>query len=450
MQLRAYQKDAIDRCRSEFKAGRKRVVLVIPTGGGKTLIGSEVVRLAVARKHRVLWLAHRTELIEQAAVALHRRGIHAGAIAASAAAPIDRTAPVQVASVQTLLARDIRPEAQLVVWDECHHASEGAAEWVKLLEAYPAAPVLGLTATPERGDGSGLAPLFDGLVVGETVRRLTMDGWLVPCDVFAPERMLESGQLAKHPLAAYQEHAPGSQAILFARSVEEAERYAEEFIKANVSARCIHAGTPEDDRRAALEAFRARALRVLTNVYVLTEGTDLPTAQTCILARGASTAGIYLQMVGRVLRPADGKGRAILLDLRGVSRLHGPPEDERVFSLEGRAIARALQTYCPVCGVLRQAGAACEGCGWQPDARDEAPSKIVESPLVKYARKIAEGPEQRAETLRRWMRQHMEQEVSVKRVWWKYKAVYGEPPPIDDWFRAHRDLGLPPPRKKAS
>ena len=158
-----------------------RIVGVSPTGSGKTRVATEIVRRSVAKGKRVLWLAHRTELVEQAGRTLVGAGLVVGVIAASSTWTINLDAPVQVASIQTLLARGIYPEADLVVWDECHHCSEAAAEWCSLLTHYPRAFVVGLTATPERGDGSGLAPLFESLVVGATVRELTALQHLVPC-----------------------------------------------------------------------------------------------------------------------------------------------------------------------------------------------------------------------------------------------------------------------------
>lgn len=241
--LRDYQQAAVTRVRDAMRAGGKRVVLVLPTGAGKTRTGSAIVERAVARGSRVVWLAHRTELIEQTAKTLHDFGLPVGVVAASSAWPIDPSAPVQVCSVQTLLAREHRPPADLLVWDECHHASESAPTWAALLAAYPEVRTLGLTATPERGDGSGLAPLFDQLVVGVTVRDLTEQGHLVPCEVSRPGRLLKPGELARDPLEAYRADANGMQGFLFAKSVEEAQRYAEQFTAAGVRAVCVHAGT---------------------------------------------------------------------------------------------------------------------------------------------------------------------------------------------------------------
>lgn len=429
--LRDYQTSAVLRVREAMRAGAKRVVLVLPTGAGKTRTGAAIVERAIGRGSRVVWLAHRTELIEQTAKTLHEHGLPVGVVAASSAWPIDLSAPVQVCSVQTLLARKFHPPADLLVWDETHHVSEGAPAWAALLAAYPAVPTIGLTATPERSDGSGLAPLFDRLVVGVTVRELTEQGHLVPCEVSRPGRLLKPGELARDPLEAYQADAKGMQGFLFAKSVEEAQRYADQFTAAGVRAVCIHAGTKAEDRAIALELFKQGVIKILSNVYVFTEGTDLPMAQVCILARGASTAGIYLQMVGRVLRPHRGKTSAMLIDLRGVSHVHLMPEDERSFELTGKGIRGGGEiAKCKVCKSALGEGYPCATCGYAPDAGDAqgGESTVVNEPMVRFARMIAMGPAQREETCERWIRAALLKGHNPRSVFYKWKAVYQEPP----------------------
>jgi superfamily II DNA or RNA helicase len=438
--LRAYQTEAMELVRASMLRGHRRVVLVIPTGGGKTRIAAEIVRLTVGNGKRVVWLAHRTELVGQAARTLTELGLRVGIIAADVAR--DDGAPVQVASIQTLVARaTVRPPADLIVWDEAHHASEAAAEWSGLLDAYPNIRVLGLTATPERGDGTGLEPIFTDLVVGTTVRKLTMAGHLVPCEVVRPDTWLKSNRRAGNPLAAepldaYREHARGQQGFLFASTVEEASRYAEQFSVAGIRAVCVHAQTPPDERAQALARFREGAVRVLTNCYVFTEGTDLPMATVCILARSVGTAGGFLQMVGRVLRPAPGKTSALLIDLPGVSHVHGMPEDERLYRLTGQAIALA-GAACRSCGAPIDVY-PCPACGFSPSLPldlDTSGTVIVHETMQKFARKIAEGPQQREETFHRWIAAARAKGWKLRSVGFKWKGVYGTPVEAEPWWR---------------
>lgn len=449
--LREYQTAFLAEVSKAWHAGALRVCGVLPTGAGKTITAAAGVERVITRGRKALWVAHREELVEQAARTLEDFGLHVGVIAASSDRDFDPSAPVQVASVQTLLARGYFPRVDLLVADECHHYGDTSEEWSKLLtEHYSRTRVLGLTATPERGDGTGLGPLFDELVVGVSVAELVKLNasdpaqGLVWCDVVRPDRMLKSGELAQDPLDAWKEHAAGRPTIVFCRNVEKARELAERFNGAGVPTRCIHAKTPKDDRAFALEAFRSGLVKVLTCVYVLTEGTDLPLAEVCLLARGAGTQTIFMQMVGRVLRPAPGTGKrdALLIDLQGVSWLHRMPEDPRIFSLTGKAITvLGGPPKCPVCGALRDEGDGCASCGWQPGAaRDDAPETITNDPLVKYARKRAEGPQQRRETLVRWIRAEMLKGFKPTSVFHKWRATYGVDLTRDEFTRGWQEI----------
>jgi superfamily II DNA or RNA helicase len=428
--LRDYQQAAIDRARNALANGARAICLVCPTGGGKTVIGSDIVRRTVERGGRALWLAHRTELVDQAAGTLERLGLRVGAIAAGSQRPPNPYAPVQVASIQTLLARaEARPRATVVVFDECHHAASDT--YSTLLGAYSDSVRIGLTATPERGDGRGLGNMFDRLLVVARIRELTDAGALVPCEIIRPASMLRPGQIAQRPVDAYLAHASSRSAIVFSPSLVVAAQHTEEFRALGISAQMVDQGTPAGERRAALERFRAGELRVLVNVQVLTEGTDLPRASAAILARGCGTAGLYLQMAGRILRPHESKQDALLIDLRGVSYQHGHPADDRTYSLDGRGIRReneagSDQQYCRVCGAPVAPGVPCAECGTA--ARTAKPLVVTGAALVRYERKRAEGPEERARTLARWIREGRERDFKPGWAFAKFRAVYGNWP----------------------
>lgn len=333
--LRDYQLKTLDMTRAEIRAGKRAPCIVVPTGGGKTRIGAEIAKGHTAKGGRVLWTAHRVELVAQAADRLRAEGIERLGIVAAGVEP-DPGAPVQVASIQTLAARGELPDASLVIHDESHHYA--AAEWGAIAQHYAAAYRIGLTATPERSDGKPLGDLFDAIVAPVSVAELTLAGYLVPCEVHAPPKRMR--EMAGDPVDRYLEMARGRRAIFFAASVAQAEEIATRLCGDGIPAKCIHADTPADERAHALADFSAGNLIALTNVYVLTEGTDLPPAEVCVLARGFGHASTYLQCVGRVLRPspATGKTSAMVIDLCGVSRRFGVPADPREYSLDGRAI----------------------------------------------------------------------------------------------------------------
>lgn len=425
MILRDYQEHAIADARASCAAGRRAPLIVSPTGSGKTTIGGAIaVRHLAAGGSRVLWLAHRRELIEQAASRLTDFGLTVGVIAANACRP-NPFARVQVASVQALRAREQTPAASLVVFDEAHHFP--AAEWRGLAKAYASSVRIGLTATPERGDGQGLGELFDAIVVAATIRDLTDAGHLVPCVVVAPSAPLKSGQIAQRPVDAYVEHARERRAIVFAPHVKAARQYLDEFIAAGIPTGLVHGELPVNERSSVIRDYRAGRTRVLVNVNVLTEGFDDPPTSCAILARGCGTPGLYLQMVGRILRPAPGKRDAVLLDLRGVVHVHGRPDEDRSYSLEGRAIRldddAPAARFCLVCGAPL-AGVACEECGKAPNEL-EAP-KVTGTALVKYEKKRRESDDDRISTLARWLL--VARSKGFKEGWAhaKYRAVYGD------------------------
>lgn len=430
-----HQQSGIDRAREAMRAGHRRIVLVSPTGSGKSRLGTELVAQCVAKGKRAVWSCHRTELVDQAAATLTKAGLRVGVISAGSALPADPDAPVQVASLQTMIARGTRPPADLLVPDECHHLAEDAETWASVLDAYPNVATIGLTATPERGNGTGLDPIFTHLIQVVSVRDLTMSGHLVPCKVIRPDTYLKKrgdtgAVLAQDPVEAYCEHTPGQQGFLFAPTIEEAKAYAERLEAAGHVSRAVHQGTPADERRAILDGFRAGRIRMLCNVFVFTEGTDLPAATVCILARGCSTAGTYLQMVGRVLRVAKGKTEAVLLDLPGVSWLHGLPEDDRVWSLKGRACIVA-SAKCKVCGVP-VTDWPCPSCGYDPEPADPlgatADTTIVNAKLSVIERLLAHGPEQQQQTFVRWMVEAALKGRSPGTVIARWKKLYGVPP----------------------
>lgn len=438
-QLRPYQLDAIAALRLAASQGSRAVLAVSPTGSGKTTIASQIAASAVARGRRVLWLAHRAELVEQAFDRLCEFGLEVGCIAASSSRPPNPYCPVQVASIQTLLARNERPRADILIYDECHHAVSD--EWSTLVRDYSNATLLGFTATPERSDGKGLGAIFDRIVVVARVRELVDDGYLVPCDLIRPADRLRAGSIAQRPVDAYLAHARGRRCIVFSPSVPAAEAHAEEFNGLGVMARVVTGKTPRAERELLMTAFKTGKIQVLVNVYVATEGFDVPNVSAVILARGCGTAGTYIQMAGRGARPSPGKSEYLLIDLHGVSHVHGSPEDDREYSLDGKGIRRAqdleidMGASCRVCGAPIEPGEACAECGTAP--RELEPPKVTGDPLVKYAAKRREDDGKRAETLARWMRDCASKGHKAGAARHRYRAVYGEWPPHAVEHAAH-------------
>lgn len=375
MGLRDYQLEAFSAATREFRAGKRRIVLVAPTGAGKTVIGCEFVRRIAERGGRVLWLTHRRELIRQAGERLVREGLTDLHVCAASGMVGHPSAPITVASVSTIYSRKLAPRADVVVWDECHHTV--ARTYKAIADEYPNAVHLGLTATPERSDKRPLGDVFDAMVVVASYKRLIEAGHLCPIEVVAPPARVEGG-LAEDPAAALARIAPGRPAVVFCSSVPAAKELALRIPRAA----CVDGLSKTRD--ADLAAFARGDLDVLTNVHVLTEGWDSPRAEVCMLARGCGADGTFLQMVGRVMRPFEGKARALLIDLAGVVWEHGLPDDPREYSLHGRAISSVAALpalrLCPMCGRTARSTPVCARCGyeWPPPE----PPKIVPSSLA--------------------------------------------------------------------
>ena len=430
--LRPYQSRAVEAVRRQWASGVRSVCLVLPTGGGKTVTATELCSPFA----RVLWIAHRRELIEQAAESL-RRG-RWGRSRVGLIAPRHTyvpAAPIQVATVQTLLARSRqRPSADLVVWDECHH--ERAESYSRITAAYPDALQLGLTATPERSDGKPLGDGFSGLVVGATYSELLEDGHLVPCRVYQPPESIGKRALAQDPLDAYQRYTAGQSAFVFVASVALARETARRFTGAGVPAAVVECHTPPDERVRALRAFADGSVRVLVNVATLTEGVDIPRASACILARGCSHVGLYLQIAGRILRPAPGKSEATLVDLTGASLTHGLPTADRAYSLSGDGICSASVASlrnCLQCGaVFPSRPGPCPICGYDPPRREPPPPRIYSLEL----REVFAGPATPQEAKRR---EHDRLRALARERGWapywvvrEYRKLFGEDPVLDD------------------
>ena len=417
MELRDYQAPALDAVRASYKHGHKSVVCVAPTGSGKSVMIGHVAKGAIKQGRRVVVIAHRTELVDQLRRTLHLvTGDMVGTIAAGSFGARYPDARIQVASVQTLMSRGL-PKADLCILDEAHHYV--ADDWQSVRRVAPLH--LGFTATPQRSDGRGLKAAFTSMVVVAQIPELIERGYLCPVDVVAPRKLLPAGTLAMDPADALRKHGHGK-AVVFCRFVDDAVRLAD-----RVGGRVVHGAMGALERQQNLQWFRATTNAVLCNVFVLTEGWDAPEVETCVLARGCSTVGTYLQMVGRVLRPAPGKERATLIDLRGVVHSLGAPDEPRSWTLEGKGLKGTGDdntALCPICsGVL--VDGCCDMCGHRSE---RAVQRIVNEPMVRYAKKRAESTYERAATLRRWQ---LEGRARGYRPGWayaKYRAVYGHAP----------------------
>lgn len=390
--LRPFQAQAVAEIRGAYMAGHRRVLFVLPTGGGKTYTFVYIAEQAAIRGNRVCILVHRQELVDQASRSLHAIGCNHGIIAAGYRQ--DLSQGVQVASVQTLARRLHTIPAdffQLLIVDEAHHAVAGT--WAKVLAAMPRAHVLGVTASPIRLDGRGLGDQFETLIEGPDAGWLTANDFLVPARVFAPpgldlsgikrfdtrkghdeaEARLRQGQAMGDAVSHYRrtiEPQHNGTAIAFCVSVAHADAMAEAFRAQGIAAAMLDGSMDRGERRRLIADLGAGVLKVLTSCDIVSEGTDIPSVTGAILLRPTDSLGLHLQQVGRVLRPCPGKSHAIINDHVGNSLRHGLPTDPREWSLDGRtkrkrAASDAMPVrVCPSCfATLPSTVAVCTECG---------------------------------------------------------------------------------------
>lgn len=392
IRLRDYQQSMIDDARAAYRAGHRAVLFNLPTGGGKTITASTVVHGAATKGRRVWWLTHRRELSEQASQTFHGLGIPHGTVSAGRVS--DPAALVQVASIQTIARRLHRlPPPDFLVFDECHHI--GAAQWEALFNAFPAAKILGLTATPWRLDGQGLGKWFSHMVTGPTVAHLIEQGSLSPYRMFSPatpdlagvgtvagdyKRGALSAAMNKPTIVGdaighYRRLCEGKRAVAFAAGVENSRAIAAQFCAAGIPAEHVDGSMASEMRDAAVDRFRRGETLVLSNSDLFGEGFDVPAIEAAILLRPTQSLSLYLQQVGRALRPSEGKAEAIILDHAGNSHKHGLPDDVREWSLADREKrARGEQAevavrQCEECFYVYRPAPACPCCGHVPPVK---------------------------------------------------------------------------------
>ena len=387
MELRKYQVKAINKTAISLRQGNQAPLIVLPTGAGKTVIFSEIAKRAVLKNNNVLILVHRRELIKQASQKLANINIPHGIIAAGFK-PSNHQ--IQVASVQTIVRRLKSTSFQpaLIIIDEAHHSVAGS--WKKVLDHFSKAKRIGVTATPCRLSGEGLREMFDDLIIGPTVKNLVHAGFLSPHKVFgAPQKInfkkvkmrggdYATDQLAEEMLKAditgdavkqYKKHANGLPAIAFCVNVEHAESVKANFNNSGISADIITGSMNTDDRDQVINGLSTGKTQVLVSIEVISEGFDLPQVSCAILLRKTASLGLYLQQVGRILRPQENK-TAIVLDHVGNTITHGFIDDQRYWSLDAKKKSKknqekapAVQT-CKKCFATFKPQSTCPECGY--------------------------------------------------------------------------------------
>jgi superfamily II DNA or RNA helicase len=430
--LRPYQIDAENKIRAAFAAGHRAPLYVLPTGGGKTVTFASIAQSADRRGKRVLIIAHRVELVDQIVGALRQFDIHPAVVAAGYHNTRGRVSneSVTVASVQTLVRR-LKDFAapDLIICDEAHHATAGNS-WSEIMRGYPNARRLGVTATPIRLDGRGLKSTFDTMILGPNVQELIQMGYLVRPRVFAPptvdtsglhkrmgefkadesQALMDTPSITGDALSHYRKHCDGLPGLAFCTSVQHAHNVATQFNNAGVSAVALDGGTDREIRRIAVQDFRDGKIKLLASCDLFSEGFDVPGAHIGIMLRPTASMALFLQQVGRVLRPADGKTHATILDHVGNTMRFGMPDAIREWELTDEIMRKKKKAeegirVCAKCFAASSARAkVCIDCGnvfpVQPRQElVEREGELVELTAEEIAKKNARREQGRAATL---------------------------------------------------
>lgn len=420
MQFRYYQDSAVKKVRDSIRRGVRRVLLYSPTGSGKTMMAGEIMRLANEKDKRVTFVVNRVTLVKQASKHLRKtlelpHGIIQG----------DNTwnthRPLLLCSIQTLARRGF-PNCDLVLIDEAHGAV--SPTYKNLIEHYGklGVPIIGLSATPFT---RGLANVFDELVVAATIPELIEKGFLVDCDIFAPPgpdlsgvpvvrgdydekklgKAVDKQALVGDIVDHWMQLGIGRSTVVFATNILHSQHIVAEFLARGISAEHLDCYTDEEEREAMLARFDNGETTVLSCVSVLAEGWDSPRATVMILARPTKSLTRYIQMAGRILRPFDGKTRALILDHSTTSHNLGYPTDELPLELDdGECPNKAkkrdkeikLPHPCPSCHFLVPVGVyPCPKCGFEIKAQNKIFTE--EGSLTKLERKYLFTSEERQE-----------------------------------------------------
>ncbi len=404
--LRPYQVEAVRQTYEKIKLGKRCVVLQLATGAGKTRIAAEIIKHGLAKGRRIAFLAPYVTLVDQTVCALGRDGIlDIGVVQANH--PLWRPrAAVQVCTPQTLGRRDIRPNVDLVIIDECHRRNRHVIKWM----AEASIPFIGLSATPW---APGMGKDWDALVRPVTMAELMRDGFLVHFRVFAPttpdlskvhvrkgdyvegelSKVMSDPTLVADVVTTWCARAEGRPTVVFAVDCAHAHVLRSQFQNAGIPTGYIDAKTSRLDRNDLARRLAAGDIKVLVNIDVLTAGFDCPAVSCIVLPRPTRSKIRYVQAVGRGLRPDRDKTDCLILDHSDTtatlgfvnavadaeSRLDDGKSGRGAFSAKEKS--EPLPKKCPACSFLKPPlVAACPECGFTPESRRDI--KCIDGDLV--------------------------------------------------------------------
>lgn len=398
IELRDYQKESVDLARLSLAGGKKRPLIVLPTGAGKSVVFGEIVSLACEKDKVCLFLVHRRNLVVQFKQTLEDLfGIQAGVIMAGTAFLTGMK--VYVSTIQTYSRRlqlddgrlnKFYIEADVILCDEAH--TTVSKTYQDVFNHYPESVIIGTTATPMRADQRGLGEVYDDLIDVADAARLTDGGYLAPIKYFVPTILdlsrvgIRLGDYEKKGLAEevdkprlvgdivenWLKLAEGRKTIIFAINVKHSIHIRDEFRRAGIAAEHVDARTPDHEREEVFRQMDHDNVTVLCNVAVYQEGMDCPDISCVVMARPTKSLGLCRQCIGRGMRISDSFPDLVVLDHGGVIEEHGFVTDEVEWTLDGRKIAWkkkakvekiAKVVQCRACDLVFEGTNKCPDCG---------------------------------------------------------------------------------------
>ncbi len=422
--LRPYQLQLVDEARQALRS-TKRLLIQAACGAGKTCIASYIIESAASKKLPIMFIVHRNELLLQASRTMKNFGIEHGFIAAHYTPK--KYCNVQIAMIDTLRNRlDKVTVPKLLIIDEAHHAI--SPTWKKIIQYYcdKGTVIIGLSATPQRLDGRPLNDMFDQMVCGPDIKSLINAGSLSRYKYYAPPSVVDMEGVKKKfgdydqkeqslrvdkphvfgdAIEHYKKILHGKRAIAFQINIQASKNFAAQCIAQGIPCLHVDGEMSSVDRAKSIKSFEDGHTWILSNVGLFGEGFDVSACDGVILLRKTASLSLYLQMCGRMMRPYESKDIGIILDHMNNISLHGLPDADREWSLEGQKSKdkKKLQEVvairqCPKCYHVFESGRMCPQCGHDLGAQyheiekiDGELQEIKQDDLVKLEKKKEVG-----------------------------------------------------------
>lgn len=393
--LFAHQESAVAMLRASLAGGKRRPMVQAPTGFGKTMLGAAIVEGALRKGKRVLFTVPALSLVDQTVESFWNEGIADVGVIQGLHDMTNAARPVQVASVQTLMRRDI-PRADIVIIDEAHRWYDFYGQWMAR-DDWRNIPFIGLSATPWT---KGLGKHFDDLLIAATTGDLIRAGYLSPFRVFAPSHpdlkgvrtvagdwhegdlstAMDKPTLVADLVDTWRRMADNRPTLVFGVDCAHATNIWKQFQAAGIPAAYIDADTGRDERDEIRKAFHAGSIKVVCNIGTLTTGVDWD-VRCIVLARPTKSEMLFTQIIGRGLRTAEGKQDCLILDhsdthlrlgfVTDICHDHlddGKPRQKA----ETREQEDALPKECPKCSFLKPPKLGeCPACGFKPERQSD-------------------------------------------------------------------------------